>query len=197
VHSESLGLAKESMQIESQAIAEIVDYIDKNAFSRAVDALAFAPRIATSGCGHAGIATMKLAHSLCCIERPAKFIPPGEAVHGGLGFVQQGDVAVIASRGGKTTELIPIVDVCNKKRVPVVLVTENLDSPLASACDIVIQMRIARESDRFNVMATASFIVMVAIFDALLVAIMEERSFSLDAFALIHPGGAVGEQLNS
>ena len=192
----AMELARESLRIESKAISDILAYLDEEAFARAVDALSKAPRIITSACGNSGVAAMKLAHSLCCIERPAKFMPPGEALHGGLGCVQAGDVVVLSSRGGKTAELMPIARACKSKKAIIMAVTENMDSPLARQADIILPMRIERESDRLNVMATSSFMVLVAIFDALLVAIMEETGYRMEQFALIHPGGAVGERLN-
>ncbi|MCE5255706.1 MAG: SIS domain-containing protein [Spirochaetaceae bacterium] len=194
---QSMEHARESIRIESNAIASILDYLDEDAFARAVDVMSKAERIATSACGNSGIAAKKLAHSLCCIEKPAKFIPPGEAVHGGLGFIKEGDVIVLASRGGKTAELLPIMRICRQKKATIICITENLDSPLAKGADIVLSMKVERESDKFNVMSTSSFVVLVAIFDALHVAIMDETGYSIDEFALIHPGGAVGERLNS
>ena len=74
------------------------------------------PRVITCASGSSGIAAMKLAHSLCCIEQPAKFMPPSEAIHGGLGCVQPGDAVIMVSRGGKTAELLPIIDVIKKKK---------------------------------------------------------------------------------
>lgn len=192
----SLKMAMDAMLIEARAIENMKTYLDPAAFAKAVDAISRCSKIITCASGSSGIAAMKLAHSLCCIERPAKFLSPAEAVHGGLGFVQKDDVVVMVSRGGKTIELLPIIRVCNQKKAILIAVTENLDSPLARKADIVIPMHIEMESDRFNVMATASFAVTIAIFDALLVAVMEETGYLLEQFALIHPGGAVGEQLN-
>ena len=192
----ALDQAKASLGIETQAIESLKLYLDWAAFSRAVDALCSCRKIVTCGSGSSGIAAMKFAHSLCCVERPAKFIPPSEAVHGGLGYVQEGDVVVVVSRGGKTVELLPIIDVCNQKKTILIGVTENLDSPLAQKSDIVIPIRIAREADSSNVMATASFVTIIAIFDAMLVAIIEQTGFTSKQFALNHRGGAVGELLN-
>ena len=70
---------------------------------------------AAAGCGHSGIVCQHFAHLMCCIERPARFISPAEAVHGATGFLKKGDVMVFASRGGKTKELLPILDICKKK----------------------------------------------------------------------------------
>jgi len=191
-----LELAKESLKIESKAISDILDYLDEKQFSRAVDVLSSCSKIITCASGTSGIAARKFAHSLCCIERNAQFLSPAEAVHGGLGCVKKGDAVIIVSRGGKTAELLPIIDVCYKKEAIIFGVTENLKSPLAEKASIILPLKIERESDKYNVMGTASFITMVAIFDALLVAIMEETDYQLEQFSLIHPGGAVGERLN-
>ena len=107
----SLKSAKQVYRIESECIAEMLNYFDDEAFSKAVDLLKSAPRIGTCGCGHSGIICQHMAHLLCCIERPARFISPAEAVHGATGFLKAGDVMIFASRGGKTKELLPIIDI--------------------------------------------------------------------------------------
>ncbi|MBQ1167969.1 MAG: SIS domain-containing protein [Bacteroidales bacterium] len=191
-----IARAKESIAIEAKAIADIAGYMDQDAFYEAVKALAAAPRITTCASGSSGIAAKKFAHSLCCIERGAQFLSPAEAVHGGMGCMKKGDVVVMVSRGGKTAELLPIIDVCNKKGVTLIGVTENLNSILAQKSQIVVPMKIERESDCLNVMATTSYVVTVAIFDAMLNALMVMTDYTLQQFALIHPGGAVGDRLN-
>lgn len=191
-----IARAKESIAIEAKAIADIAGYMDQDSFYEAVKALATAPRITTCASGSSGIAAKKFAHSLCCIERGAQFLSPAEAVHGGMGCMKKGDVVVMVSRGGKTAELLPIIDVCNKKGVTLIGVTENLNSILAQKSQIVVPMKIERESDCLNVMATTSYVVTIAIFDAMLNALMVMTDYTLQQFALIHPGGAVGDRLN-
>lgn len=193
---QSLEFAKESLHIESKAISDISYYLDIVKFGEAVDVLSACPKIITCASGSSGIAAKKFAHSLCCVERNAQFLSPAEAVHGGMGCIKKGDAVVMVSRGGKTVELLPIIDVCNKKEAVLIAITENLESPLAKKSQIVVPLKIERESDKYNVMATSSFIATVAIFDAMLAAIMEETGYQLEQFSLIHPGGAVGEKLN-
>jgi D-arabinose 5-phosphate isomerase GutQ len=197
MNEKTLKLAWDSLSIESKTISDIADYLDKKSFCRAVEVLTQCPKTITCASGSSGIAAKKFAHSLCCIERNAQFLSPAEALHGGMGCIKKGDAVVMVSRGGKTAELLPIIDVCNKKEAILIAVTENLDSPLARKAQIVIALKTEKESDQLNVMATASFIATVAIFDALLVAIMEETNYTLKQFSLIHPGGAVGERLNT
>ena len=131
---ESIQAARAAYDIEAQCILEMKDYFDEVAFSRAVHLLAQAPRIGAAGCGHSGIICQHFAHLMCCIERPARFISPAEAVHGATGFLQKGDVMVFASRGGKTKELLPILDICKRKGVTVITVTENLSHIEESIC---------------------------------------------------------------
>ena len=193
---ESLQQARQSLAIERDEIQNVLDTLDPAAFGRAVDVLARVPRIMTCASGTSGIAAKKFAHSLCCIERGAMFMPPCEAVHGGLGALKREDALVMVSRGGKTAELLPVLDVCRKRGATLIAVTENLDSPLARAADIVLALHIGRESDKHNIMATSSFMATVALFDALLAALIEETGYEREMFALIHPGGAVGNLLN-
>lgn len=193
----SLQLAMDSLKIESCAISDISKYLNINEFEKAVDVLSSCPKIVTCASGSSGIAAKKLAHSLCCIERNAQFLSPSEAIHGGMGCIKKGDAVVMVSRGGKTAELLPIIDVCNKKGAILIAITENKNSPLAKKAQIRIPLVIEKESDKYNVMATSSFIATVAIFDAIIVALMEETDYQLEQFSLIHPGGAVGERLNN
>ncbi len=183
--------------IESECIREMKDVFDEEAFSKAVELLIAAPRIGTCGCGHSGIMCRHLAHLLCCVDRPARFISPAEAVHGASGFLMEGDVMVFASRGGKTGELLPILDICRKRGVKVITVTENTVSPLAEGADVVLRMHVNRETDRYNAQGPTSSVSMAVTFHVLQTAIIEETDYQKEEFALVHPGGAVGERLSA
>ena len=193
---EALLAARAAYEIEAECIKTMLDYFDDEAFSKAVELLKSAPRIGATGCGHSGIICQHLAHLMCCIERPARFISPAEAVHGATGFLQEGDVCVFASRGGKTKELLPILDICKRKGVKIISVTENMESPLAEAADVVLKQYVNRETDKYNAQGTTSTTALCMIFHALQAALIEETDYKNEQFALIHPGGAVGERLN-
>ena len=193
---ESLQAVKEAYKIESECIAQMLDYLDEEKFAEAVELLKNAVRIGTCGCGHSGIICQHMAHLMCCIERPARFISPAEAVHGASGYLQKGDVMIFASRGGKTKELLPIMDICKAKGVKIISVTENLESPLALGADVVLKQFVNRETDKWNSQGTTSSTALCMIFHALQTALIEETGFQNEQFALIHPGGAVGERLN-
>lgn len=193
---ESLIQARQAYIIESECIKEMLEHFDEEVYSNAVELLKNAERIGVSGCGHSGIICQHFAHLMCCIERPARFISPAEAVHGATGFLQKGDVMVLASRGGKTKELLPILDICKAKGVKVITVTENMESPLAQGADVVIKQYVNRETDKYNCQGTTSSTALAVIFHVLQTALIEETDFKNEQFALVHPGGAVGERLN-
>ena len=196
MRKEAIEQAKNAYLIESECIKEMLNYFDEDVYAKAVDLLKNATRIGVSGCGHSGIICQHFAHLLCCIDQPARFISPAEAVHGATGFLQEGDVMVFASRGGKTGELLPILDICHKKGVKVITVTENLESPLALGADVVLKQYVNRETDKYNCQGTTSSTALAVIFHVLQTALIEETDFRNEQFAVVHPGGAVGERLN-
>lgn len=193
---EAIEMAKKAYLTESECILKMLDYFDEEVYSKAVELLKNAPRIAAAGCGHSGIMCQHFTHLMCCIERPARFISPAEAVHGGTGYLQEGDVMVLASRGGKTQELMPILDICKKKGVKVITITENTESPLARGADVVIKQYVNKETDKYNCQGTTSSVSLAVIFHVLQTALIEETDFRNESFAIVHPGGAVGERLN-
>ena len=192
----ALAAARAAYDIEAACIREMLEDFDEAAFSRAVELLCAAPRIGASGCGHSGIACQHFAHLMCCIERPARFLSPAEAVHGGMGFLQAGDVLLLASRGGKTAELLPMLDIARTKGASVIAVTEDGASPMAQGAGVWLPMYVTRECDKYNSQGTTSNAVLNAIFDALQTALIEQTGYQQSQFALIHPGGAVGQRLN-
>lgn len=196
MRQEAINAAKAAYDIEAACITEMKTYFDEKQFAEAVKLLAGAQRIGTTGCGHSGIICQHMAHLMCCIERPARFISPAEAVHGATGFLKKGDVMIFASRGGKTKELLPILDICKAKGVAVISVTENMELPLAEQSDVVLKQHVNRETDKYNAQGTTSTTALCMIFHALQAALIEETGYQQEQFALIHPGGAVGERLN-
>ena len=196
IKAESIKAALAAYEIERDCIDKMRDYFNETEFSKAVEILAAAPRIAASGCGHSGIICRHFAHLMCCIERPARFISPAEAVHGATGFLQDGDVMVFASRGGKTKELLPIMEICKRKGVKIITVTENTESELAKGADVMLKQYVNRETDKYNSQGTTSSTALCMIFHTLQTALIEETNYKNEQFALIHPGGAVGARIN-
>ena len=188
--------ARHVWAVGAEEMGRLERTVDREAFVQLVELLAACRgRVAVAGVGTSAAAARKIAHSLCCIERPAFFLSPGDAVHGGLGAVQPGDVAVLVSKGGGTGEILRLLPALKAKRAAVVGVTEREDSPLAAAADLLVKVRIAREADALNMLATTSTMAVVAVFDAACIALMAHTGFTREQFAVIHPAGAVGERL--
>ena len=150
---EALEAAKNAYKIESECIATMLEYFDEEQFSKAVELLKNAERIGTSGCGHSGIICQHMAHLMCCIERPTRFISPAEAVHGATG-------------------LLPILDICKVKGVKVITITEDLNSVLATSADVVLKQYVNRETDKYNSQGTTSTTALCMIFHALQAALL-------------------------
>lgn len=181
---EADSVMKQQEEIEEEAILEVAETIQN-----------CKGKIILSACGTSAMAAKKIAHSLNCIECPALFLTPSDAVHGGLGVVQPEDVVILISKGGNTEELVRLLPTCKTKKVPVIGVSENPDSKLAVNADIYLKIKVEREPCRFNMLATASTMAVIAVFDAVCVALMQMTGYSREQFAVIHPGGAVGERL--
>lgn len=186
-----------SMATEAATLKELSLGADLAAMQAAVLRITEAPLTVTCASGSSGFAAAKFAHTLCCVEQSAKFMPPHEAIHGGMGCIKATDVMVMVSRGGKTQELFPIMDVVLAKNAYLIVVTENLGSSLAQSADLVLPMHVDQESDPLGLMASSSFLATVAIFDALIAGIIQHTGYTREQFGLIHPGGAVGELLNA
>ena len=182
--------------VGAREIERLGQTVDKAALARCVEAIASCRgRIVTTGAGTSAAAARKIAHSLSCIERPAFFLEPADAVHGALGSVQTGDVAILISKGGGTGEILRLLPALKTKKVFVIGVTENPASELARESDLVLRVRVEAEADEFNMLATTSTMAVVAVFDAICIALMAWTGYTREQFAVIHPGGAVGERL--
>jgi KpsF/GutQ family protein len=195
-HNDIWAGAQQVWQAEAEAVGNLAQAVDPAAFVRCVDLLAqCSGRILTAGVGTSAAAARKVAHSLCCIERPALFLSPGDAVHGGLGAVQPGDVVIAISKGGNTREIVNLIPAIQTKKATLIGVTENPDSVLARESDLWLKVRVNREPDTFNMLATASTMAVIAVFDAACIALMKITGYTREQFAVIHPGGAVGDRL--
>ena len=194
--SSTFEFMRSSVAAERRALDVLYGQMDENEFLKTLEYILKSNLVVLSACGSSGFAAKKFAHSLCCVECPAKFVPPSEAVHGGMGALKKDNLLILVSKGGKTDELIPLVSIAKSKGAKIAIVTANHDSELARKADAVLLLPDVPESDVYGVMSTASFAATVAIFDALMMGIMEEKDYALSDFALIHPGGAVGKKIN-
>jgi len=186
----------DTLQCEADIINNLQKSVSKEQLVKVVNAIHDCKgKIITTGCGTSGTAAQKIAHTLCCIECPACFLSPANALHGGLGLVQKNDIVIMISKGGNTNELDKMMLSCRVKGVTVIVVTETQESLLADKCDILLKLKVEKEPDDFNMLATGSTLAVIAVFDAISIAVMRLKNYSKDDFLLIHPGGDVGKRL--
>lgn len=187
---------RRALDIEAAAVQTLSHDADPQALVACVRALASCRgKVILSGCGTSAMAAKKIAHSLNCVEVPALFLAPSDAVHGALGVLQPDDILILISKGGNTQELIPLLRVCQAKGALLIGVSENPDSAIARSSGIFLRVKVAQEADYFNMLATASTLAVISLFDSVCVALMQLTGYTRSQFALIHPGGAVGERL--
>lgn len=191
-----LSEVKRTLEAEARAIGALTETLDDAVMLRVAHALNDCRgMVVLAGCGTSAMAARKIAHSLNCIERPALFLTPSDAVHGGLGVIQGEDILILISKGGGTEELVRLVGACKAKGATLIAVSENPESTLAKEADIYLQVKVEAEPCRFNMLATASTLAVIAAFDSICIALMQMTGYTKEKFALIHPGGAVGERL--
>ena len=183
------------LEIEAAAVRGIADQLDE-AFDRAVEVIRSASgRVVCTGMGKSGLVMKKVAATLASTGTPAFFLHPAEAIHGDLGMLVAGDVALAASFSGTTEELLRLVETLKRLGVTLIAITGNPSSPLARAAEIHLPAVIDKEACPLNLAPTASTTATLALGDALAMALLEARGFTPEDFARFHPGGRLGKRL--
>ena len=152
-------------------------------------------RVVVTGMGKSGIVAQKIAATLSSTGSPALFLHPAEAVHGDLGVLMPGDVVIALSASGETEEILRLLATLKRKGDALVSFCCNLQSTLAQASDVTLDCSVEREACGLNLAPTASTTAMLALGDALAVAVSLRKGFKAEDFAELHPGGKLGKQL--
>ncbi|MFQ5765192.1 MAG: SIS domain-containing protein [Rhodospirillales bacterium] len=190
-----LESAKRVLGIEAKALAGLAESLGAD-FSEALDVLAAVTgRIVVTGMGKSGHVARKIAATLSSTGTLALFVHPAEASHGDLGMVARGDAVFAMSNSGETTELADIVAYAKRFEIPLIAVTGGADSALAEAADVSLVLPAAEEACPMGLAPTTSTTVMMALGDAIAVALLERKGFSPDEFHVLHPGGKLGRRL--
>lgn len=193
--AQSLARAREVLRIEADAILEIYARLDAS-FSAAVECLLTCRgRVVVSGIGKSGHIGRKIAATLASTGTPAFFVHPAEASHGDLGMITQEDVCIALSYSGETQELLTIVPLIKRMGAKLIACTGKPGSGLAQLADIHLNTQVSKEACPLNLAPTASTTAMLALGDALAVALLEARGFGKEDFARSHPGGTLGRRL--
>jgi arabinose-5-phosphate isomerase len=152
-------------------------------------------RVVVTGMGKSGIVAQKIAATLSSTGSPALFLHPAEAVHGDLGVLMTGDVVVALSASGETEEILRLLATLKRKGDALISFCCNLGSTLAEASDVALDCGVEREACGLNLAPTASTTAMLALGDALAIAVSLRKGFRAEDFAELHPGGKLGKRL--
>jgi arabinose-5-phosphate isomerase len=191
----SRELARKVLEVESKAILDLKDRIDER-FDRAVEILFGCPgRVVATGMGKSGIIAQKVSATLSSTGTPSLFLHPAEAIHGDLGRIVRNDVVLALSSSGETAEILSLVPYLKRLGSPLVALTGTPSSSLAAVADVNLDVSIREEACPLGLAPTASTTAALAMGDALAMALLERRGFTVDDFAVLHPGGRIGKRL--
>jgi len=183
------------LEIEAAAVASLAPRLDER-FDRACQlCLECRGRVIVTGMGKSGHIAGKVAATLASTGTPAFFVHPGEASHGDLGMITGIDILIAISNSGETPELLTILPLVKRLGIAMITLTGNLRSTLAEAAAVTLDIGVNEEACPLNLAPTASTTAALAMGDALAVALLENRGFTREDFALAHPGGSLGRRL--
>ncbi len=194
-HTHILDLARQTLDIEAQAILAMKQHLGEQ-FVQAVQAvLAVKGRVVVMGMGKSGHIGRKIAATLASTGTPAFFVHPAEASHGDLGMVTRDDLVIALSNSGESEELSAILPQIKRQGVKLLAITGQKQSTLAQYATWVLDSSVEKEACPMNLAPTASTTAQLALGDALAVAVLDARGFKQDDFARSHPGGSLGRRL--
>jgi arabinose-5-phosphate isomerase len=187
--------ARKVIRIEAEALLALADAINGE-FEKAVKLiLASRGRVVVTGMGKSGLIGQKIASTMASTGTPAFFLHPAEGIHGDLGMIMKGDVVIAISNSGETEEVVRILPIIMRLGASLVAMTGNPTSTLAKAGDVFLDISVKEEACPLGLAPTASTTATLAMGDALAVALLIQRGFNAEDFALFHPGGALGKKL--
>ena len=183
------------VQIEGEAVAALADRVNGD-FARAVEIIFAAKgRVIVTGMGKSGIIARKLVATFNSTGTAAIFLHPSDAVHGDLGTVRKEDVVICISKSGNTAEIRQLMPVFRHLGVPIISMVGNMKSELARTSDVVLDISVKEEACPLDLAPTASTTAMLVMGDAIAIALLKQRNFTREDFAMFHPGGNLGKQL--
>src|SRR5579884_561192 len=184
----SLETGRRVLEIEARAIAELIGRLNEQ-FERAVDTIfACQGRLVVAGMGKSGLIGQKISATFSSTGTPSFFLHPAEALHGDLGRLVPNDVLMALSYSGETEELLRLLDTVKRLAIQMIVLTGRPASTLAQASDVVIDVSISEEACPLGLAPTASTTAMLAVGDALAMALLEKRGFKEEDYAALHPG---------
>lgn len=186
-------LAKEVLTIEANSILRLINNIGDN-FDKAIELLYNCKgRVIVTGMGKSGLIGKKIAATMSSTGTPSYFLHPAESTHGDSGIITRDDVVIAISNSGETQELMNLLPLIKRFGVQMIGMTGKMESTLAKASDVVLDISVEREACPLNKAPTASTTATLAMGDALAVCLLEKRGFTKEDFLIFHPSGALGK----
>lgn len=187
--------AKEVLKIEAQAISSLIKRVDAN-FEKAVKLiLTCKGKVVVTGMGKPGFIGAKISATLSSTGTPSLYLHPADAIHGDLGRVTRDDIVLALSNSGETEEILRLLPTLKKIGAGLIAMVGNTKSTLARHSDVVLNVGVEKEACPLNLAPTASTTAMLAMGDALAIALLEQHGFKEEDFAFYHPGGSLGKRL--
>src|SRR5579863_157762 len=182
-----------------EALAARLDGTMRAEFDRAVELIVRCGgsngRVVVTGMGKSGIIAQKVAATLSSTGSPALFMHPAEAVHGDLGMITEGDLVIALSASGETEEILRLLATLQRRGNPLISFVCDMNSTLATASEVALDCSVPNEACGLGLAPTASTTAMLALGDALAIAVSLRRGFRIEDFAALHPGGKLGKRL--
>jgi len=194
-NSDLLALAAEVLDIESRAVERLKGRLDKSFINACQLCLDTPGRVVVTGMGKSGHVSNKIAATLASTGTPAFFMHPAEASHGDLGMITSKDLLLAISYSGETEEVVTILPVVKRMGARLISMTGNSKSTMAQAADAHLDISVSEEACPLNLAPTASTTATLAMGDALAVALLKNRGFTVEDFARSHPSGSLGKRL--
>jgi arabinose-5-phosphate isomerase len=191
----SLATAMRVLQVEADAIRNLVLRLGEPFLSAVDMAAACKGKIAVTGLGKSGIICKKIAATLSSTGSPAIFLHAADALHGDCGLLSRDDLMLAISKSGETSEILQVLNVAKRMGLPVLAMAGEKDSTLAQYADVFLDVSVAEEACPLGLAPTTSTAAAMAMGDALAMALMERKGFGREDFASVHPAGSIGRKL--
>ena len=194
-YDEILESARKVIRVEAEAVATLAARLYENFAKAVMIILECSGRVVVTGMGKSGLICQKMVATMASTGTPAIFLHPAEGVHGDLGMLMKGDLVIAVSNSGETEEIARILPIIKRMGLPLIAMASSPGSTLGRAGDVFLDISIKEEACPLQLAPTASTTVTLAMGDALAVALLLQRGFREEDFALYHPGGALGKRL--
>ena len=186
----------ELLRLEASSIERAANRLDEASLESAMDLItACDGKIIVTGVGKSGVIAQKIAQTMTSTGTVSIFVHPSDALHGSLGVITKGDVAILLSNSGETDEIVALLPTLANRGIPLIAIVGNIDSTIARKADVALDASVDKEACPLNLAPTASTTVALAIGDAIAMALMEARGLTAKDFAANHPAGRLGKRL--